>query len=120
MQDWEEVKKDIQKPTFGRQGILKCRGNTRRKIVSNDGQTIRILTGVESKATKLIPYDMIKYGFDRLRTEGKLDSPYFHKKYPGNDCRYSTVGGVLVELKLADRHQKGTKSCYYTPGKGMY
>lgn len=115
MQDWDKVKKDIQKLNSEHDGILKCRGDKRRDIISTDDQGIRIKTGVKSKTTKLIPYDMIKYGFDRLKAGCIFDSPCFHEEYPGNDCRYSIVGGILVELGLADRIP-----CYYVKGTGQY
>jgi len=124
MRDWEEVEKDIQNLDSTHQGILKCRGTQRRRIVSNDGQTIYMRTGVKTDREKFITYEMIKYAYDLLRAGCIFDSTYFciryQKKNTNTDCRYSMVGGILVELKLADRHPIFKKSCYYTPGKGLY
>jgi len=124
MRDWEEVAKRIQsKLTPRHRGILKCRGTARRKIVSNDGQTISVRRGRKTKATCLIDYCMIKYAFDRLRSGCIFDSPYFRqsyeRKYLNSPCLYSMIGGILKELGLANRYPKGGKSCYYTPGKGL-
>jgi hypothetical protein len=81
-------------------------------------------TGVKTDQKKFITYEMIKYAYDRLISGCIFDSPYFRKRYDREyhnaPCRYTTAGGILVELKLADRHPIGMKSCYYTQGKGLY
>ncbi len=121
MQDWKEVEKRIKsKLTPQHRGILTYHGNARRKIVSNDGQIIRMWTGKNNtKPIKPITYQMIKYAFDRLRGGCIFNSPYFRlsyeREYRNGSCRYSMVGGILVELKLATRHRIGKKSCYYVP-----
>jgi len=126
MQDWEEVAEQIQRKLTPRhRGILKCQGDDRRDIVSNDGRTISMRTGVETNATKSITYQMIKHAFDRLKAGCVFDSLYFRKRYfreyrNRGSCLYSMVGGVLVELKLADRLPKDGKSCYYALGKGLW
>ncbi len=126
MRDWEEVAERIQiELTPEHHGILKCQGEDRRKIVSNDGQTIKMYTGKNNtKPPKPITYEMIKYAFDRLKAGRVFDSPYFQKQYrkeyKSGPCRYSMVGGVLVELKLADRHPAPHRSCYYVKGTGQW
>ena len=125
MQDWKQVEKRIRELDSQHEGILKCQGNDRRKIISNDGKTIRMYVGKNNtKPSKPITYNMIKYAFNRLRAGCVFDAPYFlmcyDQEYRNGPCRYSMVGGVLVELKLADRFPKGGRSCYYTQGKGLY
>ena len=124
MRDWEEVEKEIKKLDSTHRGILKCFGEDRRDILSNDGQTITMDVGDKTVQRKSITYNMIKYAFDRLKTGCFFDSLYFRKHYQTEwnkgPCTFSMTGGILVELKLADRHQKGPKRCYYTQGKGLY
>jgi len=119
MKDWEEVEKEIQKLNSIHRGILECRGNARREIVKNDGRTISMWMTKKQKSKKSITYQMIKYAFDRLRGGCIFNSPYFRlsyeREYLSGSCRYSMVGGILVELGLATRHNTGRNSCYYVP-----
>ena len=57
------------------QGILKCRDDERRSIVSNDGNKIRIRTGVKkTDAAKSITYDMIKFAYEKISSGEDFDS----------------------------------------------
>ncbi len=116
--NWTEVEINIRRKIKpGSQGILKCLGNVRRPIISNDGNIIRIKTGIKSNRTKTISYEMIQFAFNRIIENEKFDSQYFRsrfsKEYKNGSCIYSIVGGVLVEMGVAQRHPKGN-SCYYT------
>lgn len=115
---WKDLEKRIRIELIpGHRGILKCRGNARCAIVSNDGQTIGMRTGVETDSAHTISYEMIKYAFERLNRNKTFDSQYFRLRfsqgYQNATCRYSMVGGTLVEVGVARRHPKGN-SCYYT------
>ena len=99
--------------------ILKCDGTGRRLVVSNDGVRIGMETGVQTHQTKAITYSMIKYAYDTLTRKGRFDSSDFQKDYKGKyraaPCRYSMIGGVLVELGVARLTSVGSsRSCYYT------
>lgn len=100
---------------------LKCRGTERREIVENDGQTIRVRTGVKTGAKKKVSYEMMFFAFDKIMKRERFDSESFRDAFPDQyedgACIYSTAGGILVELRLADRHPCGAKSCYYEKTK---
>jgi len=98
--------------------ILKCDGNGRRLVVSNDGVKIGMETGLQTAQTKAITYDMIKNAYETLMEKGRFDSSDFRKKYQSEyeagPCRYSIVGGVLVELGVARlKSARSNRSCYY-------
>jgi hypothetical protein len=98
--------------------ILKCDGASRRLVVSNDGLRIGMQTGVQTAQTKAITYDMIKNAYETLIRKGRFDSSDFRKKYQNEyesaPCRYSMVGGVLVELEVARLISVGSRrSCHY-------
>jgi hypothetical protein len=98
--------------------ILKCDGTGRRLVVSNDGAKIGIETGVQTTQIKAITYDMIKNAYETLIAKGRFDSSDFRKKYlseyEAGPCRYSMVGGVLVELGVARLiSARSNRSCYY-------
>lgn len=99
--------------------ILKCDGIERRLVVSNDGHEIGIKTGVQTDQSKAITYDMVKYAYEVLTKKGRFDSADFQRKYKSKykaaPCRFSMVGGVLVELGAARLISVGgRRSCYYT------
>ena len=98
--------------------ILKCDGTGRRLVVSNDGVKIGMRTGVQTAQTKSITYDMIRNAYETLIGKGIFDSSDFRKKYQSEyeagTCRYSMVGGILVELEVARLMPDGSsRSCYY-------
>lgn len=98
--------------------ILKCDGTGRRLVVSNDGVKIGMKTGVQTAQTKAITYDMIRNAYETLIGKGRFDSSDFRKKYQreyeAGTCRYSMVGGILVELGVARLMPDGSnRSCYY-------
>ncbi len=114
---WNIVEQEIRiqiKPNKAR--ILKCVGTARRPVITNDGVKIGMKTGVQTNQTKAITYDMIKYAYDTLIQKGMFDSRDFRKNYNGEykdaPCRYSMVGGILVELGIARRISTG-RSCNY-------
>ncbi len=115
--DWkilsERILHEIQ-PTH--RGILKCQESQRRSIVSNDGEKIGIRTGVKTKASKTISYEMIHFAFDRLMQVGEFDSKYFQTRYEveykNGPCRYSMIGGILVEFGLAEQYKIGNRWIY--------
>jgi len=80
--------------------------------------------GDKTVQRKSITYNMIQYAYDRLRGGCFFDSIYFCKHYQTEwnkgPCIFSMTGGILVELKLADRHQKDGRSCFYVSGKGRW
>jgi len=96
--------------------ILKCNGKDRRRVVSNNGNNISMKTGVKTAQTKAITYSMIKYAYNTLISKKCFDSNNFRYKfqseYDAGPCRYSMVGGILVELGIARQIAKG-QSCYY-------
>jgi len=98
--------------------ILKSDGTGRRLVVSNDGVKIGMETGVQTAQTKAITYDMIRNAYETLVGKGRFDSSDFRKKYQreyeAGPCRYSMVGGVLVELGVARlMSARSNRSCYY-------
>jgi len=98
--------------------ILKCDGTERRLVVSNDGVKIGMETGAQTAQTKAITYDMIRNAYETLIEKGRFDSSDFRKRYQSEyetgPCRYSMVGGVLVELGVAHLMPAGSsRSCYY-------
>jgi hypothetical protein len=101
----------------------KCCGDERRDIVKNDidGQTITVRTGVETEAKKKVSYDMMRFAFGKITNGERFESGSFRKQfrdqYRNGACIYSTVGGILVEWKLADRFPCDGNSCYYEKAK---
>jgi len=119
--NWQELNQRIRVEIQpGHQGILKCKGNKRRPIISNDGHKIAMRTGVTTNTVHTISYRMIRYAFEKLSKNGTFDSAdfraRFRREYQNATCRYSMVGGVLVEMGIAQRHPAGN-SCYYTKRK---
>ena len=115
---WQQLKKRIQTEIQpNHQGILKCRDDERRSIVSNDGNKIRIRTGVKTDAAKSITYDMIKFAYEKISSGEDFDSACYQNRYPNEynngPCRYSIVGGILVEMGEARRIPFGVNSCIY-------
>lgn len=115
---WEELKKQIQTElTPNHRGVLKCKCDERRLIVSNDGEKIVMRTGIKTETSYSITYGMIRYAFEKLARNEVFDSPYFRKRfdkeYKNAPCRYSMTGGVLVAMGVANRHPTG-RGCYYT------
>lgn len=103
---WSQVAQRIRTQVVaGRTSVLKCDGIERRAVTSNTGQRIGMRTGVATRHTKAITYDMLRYGFEVLQARGKFDSADFRAKfsteYQAAPCRYSTTGGVLVEVGVA-------------------
>ena len=96
--------------------ILKSAGNSRRRVVSNDGKIIAMETGVKTSQTKTITYSMIEFAYNILLQKRDFDSTDFRSRfqseYDNAPCIYSMVGGILVELGVARRMPKG-HSCYY-------
>jgi hypothetical protein len=116
--NWQDLEQRIRTEIQpGHRGILKCKGDKRRPIISNDGHKIAMRTGVETNTAHTISYKMIQYAFERLSKNGALNSADFRarfgREYKNATCRYSMVGGVLVEMGVAQRHPIGN-SCYYT------
>jgi hypothetical protein len=116
--NWQQLEKKIQAEIQpGHQGILKCRGDARRKIISNRNGKIAIKTGVKTDATKSVTFEMIKFAYEKILSDETFDSSYFQtkysKEYSNGQCRYSIVGGILVELGEAERIPFGANSCYY-------
>jgi hypothetical protein len=101
----------------GHRGILKCRGDGRRLIISNRGNEIFVRTGVETDAEKIVTYEMIKFAYERITSGRGFDSGYYKSRYPkeyrDGPCRYSIVGGILVEMGEAERIPHGANSCIY-------
>jgi hypothetical protein len=118
---WNQLQQRIQsqiKPDH--RGILKCRGNERRAIVSNNGQKIVMIKGKITRQSASISYEMIRYAFAIIIKSKKFDSKDFRakfpKKYASADCRYSMTGGVLVEMGVGIRVKSGN-GCYYELAK---
>lgn len=74
-------------------------------VTSNSGQTIGMRTGVATRHTKTISYEMLRHAFDTLQAQGRFDSTDFRARfgaeYRSAPCRYSMTGGVLVEVGVA-------------------
>lgn len=85
--------------------ILKADGKSHRLVTSNGEGKIRMRTGVKTNYTKRITYDMIYYALDTLNNRGCFESSDFRKRfsneYNSAPCRFSMIGGILVELGLA-------------------
>ena len=86
------------------------------RVSVSDTQDVE--TGVHIAQTKAITYDMIKNAYETLIGRGRFDSSDFREKYQNEyeagPCRYSMVGGVLVELGVARLMSAGSnRSCYY-------
>lgn len=119
MMTWNTIEQKLKSNIIPkRTKILKSDGTGRRLVVSNDGAKIGMETGVQTTQTKAITYDMIKNAYETLIGKGRFDSSDFRKKYrseyEAGPCRYSMVGGVLVELGVARLMSAGSKrSCYY-------
>ena len=111
--NWEELRKDIfEQLQPDCRGILKCHGEERRAITRNDGKLIQMQVGSNSK--KHVSYKMIEYAFNRIKQDEIFNAAYFRKRYRQEyPCIYSMVGGILVEMKVSQRHPNGD-SCYYT------
>lgn len=102
----------------GGRGVLKCDGVERRPVTSHSNSTIGMRTGVTTKQTKAITYQMLRHAFDTLDKQGHFDSADFRSKfdnqYRAAPCRYSMTGGVLVEIGVAKLVQSdGPNGCYY-------
>ena len=115
---WLEAERKIRSEIRpGHVGILKCRGNDRRLVVLNNGKEITVKTGVKTENAKSISYEMIKYAFEKIVAGEVFDSAYFQKQYSkeyiDGPCRYSAVGGILVEIGEAERIPFGANSCVY-------
>lgn len=115
--NWEDAKRIIfNEIQPGHRGILKCRGNERRPIISNDGHKIVMRTGIRTSNTHSITYSMIRNAFETLIKSGIFSSADFRKDFRKEleiaTCRYSMTGGVLVELGIAKKIPKGN-SCSY-------
>ncbi|MBM3150789.1 MAG: hypothetical protein FJZ96_01065 [Chloroflexi bacterium] len=115
---WQQLEKRIRSEIQpGHRGILKCRGNDRRSIIANNGNEISIRTGVKTDNAKSVTYEMIKYAYDIITCGKIFDSTYYQnrysKEYRDGQCRYSIVGGILVEMGEAERIPSGTNSCLY-------
>ncbi len=118
MMTWQEVENRIRTEIREQhKGILKCRGNERRSIVSNNDKQIVIRTGVKTNNVKSVTYEMIKYAHERIASGEDFNSAYFQgrfsREYHNGQCLYSVVGGILVEMEEAERIPFGTKSCVY-------
>lgn len=116
--NWLQLEKKIQAEIQpGHRGILKCRGDKRRQIVSNDNNEILIRTGVKTNAAKPITYEMIKFAYEKILSGEDFDSTYYQtkysKEYDDGPCCYSIVGGILVEMGKADRIPFAANSCVY-------
>ncbi len=115
---WQKAENKIRSEIrHGHRDILKCRGNERRSVVSNNGREIVIRTGVRIDKTKSVTYEMIKYAFEKIASDEDFDSIYFQKRYSreyqDGQCRYSVVGGILVEIGEAERIPFGVNSWVY-------
>jgi hypothetical protein len=115
---WQQLEKRILSEIQpSHRGILKCRGNERRPIVSNGGNEIVIRTGVKTNNVKPITYEMIKFAYEKIDSGEDFDSTYYQKRYPkeyhDGPCRYSIIGGILFEMGEAERIPFGTNSCVY-------
>lgn len=115
--NWSQLRQRIEKQIQpGHRGILKCQGNERRAIVSNDGQKIIMMKGKVTRQSVSISYQMIRDAYDNIMDAKKFDSKDFRSKFPvkyaGAPCRYSMTGGVLVEMGVAVRLKSGN-GCYY-------
>lgn len=103
---WPQVEQRIKaQVVVGSTGILKCDGIERRLVTSNNGQRIGMRTGVATRHTKAISYEMLRHAFDTLQARGRFDSADFRARfgaeYRAAPCRYSMTGGVLVEVGAA-------------------
>lgn len=115
---WQQLENRIRSEIQpNHKGILKCRGDERRPVVSNDGKEITMRTGVKTNSSKSITYEMIKFAFEKIESGEDFDSSYYQKHYPNEyingPCRYSMVGGILVEMEEAERIPVGRNSCIY-------
>lgn len=115
---WKELKEQIRTElTPNHRGILKCKCDERRPILSNDGHKIVMNTGINTVTRQNITYEMIRYAFEKLAKKEVFNSAYFRKRFDKEHknapCCYSMTGGVLVEMGVANRHPTG-KGCFYT------
>jgi hypothetical protein len=102
----------------GKTAILKCDGIGRRTVTAHTAQKISLRTGIATKQTKTISYDMLRYAFEGLEGRGRFDSRDFRSKfaeeYDAAPCRFSMTGGVLVEVGLAQLVPgPSEKTCHY-------
>lgn len=97
------LRQDIQP---GRTRIVKADGTTSRLVTSNDGSKIAVVTGVRTRQTKSVTYDMIRFAYEQLVSTGSFNSRIFREKFDAEylaaPCRYSVTGGILVELGIAE------------------
>ena len=105
---WDELEKRIKAEIRPKESaILKADGDERRPVVSNDGQEIGMRTGRKTDSVHTISYAMIQYALETLAQTGRFDSNDFRRRfaseYKNASCRYTMTGGVLVELRVADR-----------------
>lgn len=116
---WQEIEHRLHleiRP--GSSSILKADGRERRTVTSNRGRRIGMRTGVTTKQTKAIDYDMIRDAFETLMLRGRFDSADFRRRfrraYDAAPCRFSMTGGVLVELGLASLEpaERGEEAVY--------
>ena len=117
--NWPEVERIIRTQIVpGTRGILKCDGSERRAVTSNAGDRIGMQTGVNTKQSKAIRYEMIRFAFETLQANGRFDSTDFRGRfdaeYQAAPCRYSMTGGVLVEVGVARLVSGlGESTCHY-------
>ena len=116
---WSQVEKRIRSLIVpGSKGVLKCDGTERRLITSNTSKKIGMRTGVKTRNTKAITYEMLEYAFNLLQTKTRFDSSDFRSRfadeYENAPCRYSMTGGVLVEVGVAKiMPSEVDGGCYY-------
>ncbi len=116
---WSQVEQRIKTHVVvGSTAVLKCDGVERRMVTSNNGQRIGMRTGVATRHTKAISYEMLRHAFDALQAQGKFDSADFRARfgaeYRSAPCRYSMTGGVLVEVGVAILVPgDGEEGCHY-------
>lgn len=107
----------------GQTRILKSNGLGKRVVTSNDGHKIAVRTGVRTRQTKAVTYEMIEFAADELASKGSFTSLDFRRRfdseYRAAPCRFSVTGGILVELGLAELASgKSASACVYIRPRG--
>jgi len=93
----------FEKPQGGTFKIINI-GNTKIENVSNEGFQY-------SGVNKYVPFNTLFECYEQLISTGMLSRTWFNKTFPteqsGRPCNFTTIGSILVKLKIAKYNSNG-------------